>query len=47
MAEGEIVYFGRAKKSQDYFSAINFPLARFKNPADSLMKIVTFNYPHN
>jgi ABC-type multidrug transport system ATPase subunit len=46
MAEGEIIYFGRAKKAEDYFTAINFPLPRFKNCADSLMKYATFSYPH-
>ena len=34
-------------RCQKYFENIGCPLERFKNPADSLIKLLAVNYPKN
>jgi ABC-type multidrug transport system ATPase subunit len=45
ISDGHIVFQGTAMRCQKYFFKLGCPLEKFKNPADSLMKILSVNYP--
>ena len=45
MAEGNIIYQGAASRSESYFRKCGYPLPRYKNPADSFMKILSISFP--
>ena len=45
MGNGCILYQGNALDSKDYFANFGFNMPRFGNPADYLIKIITFSYP--
>lgn len=45
MSEGRIVYQGRGAKCNEYFSKIGYPLPKLRNPADSLIKIISSSFP--
>ena len=52
MADGYIVYQGKACDSTQYFSSIsnekyNFKCHKFANPADFFMRILSVSYPIN
>jgi len=41
MAQGKIIYFNKADKSENYFQSIGFSVPEFSNPADYYMKIMS------
>jgi len=40
-----MVFQGTAMRCQKYFERLGCPLAPFKNPADSFMKLLSISYP--
>lgn len=45
LADGHMVFQGTAMRCQKYFKKLGCPLERFKNPADSFMKLLAVSYP--
>ena len=43
---GQIVYFGEAKESLDYFSNLGFPCPKYTNPADHFISLVNPDFGH-
>jgi ABC-type multidrug transport system ATPase subunit len=42
LAKGEIVYWGSASKSPDYFESVGHPVPGFSNPADFFSNFCSF-----
>jgi len=45
MADGHIVYQGRAKDSPLYFNSIGLQIPTYSNPADFYMRSLKITYP--
>jgi len=45
MADGNTVYQGIANEAPAFFTKIGFKFAKFSNPADIFMRVLSINYP--
>lgn len=41
MAQGKIIYFNKANKSERYFESIGYKVPEFSNPADFYMAMMS------